>query len=104
MVIYLRDRKGINYFEVEFYEEENNIELHASVYSTNCFKLLLREKNEDYIKKFINSFEFLEELRGWYYEVYLQQNPNPTYTDVLDTLRKIMKEYAGQLDFWVVED
>ena len=105
MVIYLRDKNGINYYEVEFFKRDKHIELYASVYSTNCFKYILKkQEDKKYIDKFIKSFEFLEELRGWYYETYLQENKNATYSDVLSILRIMLGSYAHELGFYIVED
>lgn len=117
MVIYLRDKKGIDYFEVEFYETSEDIcksekrlkvkytEVHASVYSNNCFKLILSKINDEkYINKFIEIFEFLEELRGWYYEVYLMKVNNPSFSEILEQFRGIMNNAAKELELYIVED
>jgi len=105
MIIYLRDKNDKNYYEVEFFQKDKYIELYANVYSINCFKYILeRQEDKKYIDKFIKSFEFLEELRGWYYETYLQENKNPTYSDVLAILRIMLSSYAHELGFCIVED
>lgn len=106
MVIYMRNPKTrTNYYEVEFYDKDKYIELHATVYSTNCFKLILEKYDDkEYINKFIEIFDFLEELRGWYYEIFLQQNRNITYSELLKVLRKMLGKYAEELGFCLVED
>lgn len=113
MVIYLRDKEGTNFYEVEFFVENETvkdrkveyIEVRPDVYATNCFELIINKYNDkDYLKKFIGIFSFLEELRGWYYESYLTEHSNPSYEDVLNILRAICKNAAEELDLCVVED
>lgn len=113
MVIYLRDEKGTNFFEVEFFTENEiikdrkveYIEVRPDVYATNCFELIINKYHDkEYLKKFMGIFSFLEDLRGWYYESYLTEHHDPSHDDVLKILRAICRNAAEELGFYVVED
>lgn len=105
MVIYLRDKNKENLFEVEIWENKEGIEVKPHIYFKNCAEHVLNNfTNLMYLRDFISEFDYLEELRGWYFEKYRQSKKPQDYASVLKELRTIIRLIAQKFDFYVVED
>lgn len=105
MIIYLRSKDNTNLFEVEIYQTNKVIEVQASIYSNHCFHYILNHsKSQKHIELFIEEFKTLEELRGWYFEIYRQSKEPQDIASVITKIRSMLKEVAGELDLVIVED
>ena len=109
MIYYLMDENRKNYFEVEVYSnKEKGFDLYPNVYSLNyCKHLLELQKNNLDTGIWLIALEFLEEFRGWFWEMYVpQENPYKTFDE--DKARKDIKnkliEYAKMLGLFIIED
>lgn len=108
MVYFLRDSKRKNYFEVEFWNGKDGFDLSAHVYTLNCCKYLFKNRdNIELIGKWLGCLEFLEEFRGWFWEIYVQQensyksfDEDKARTDIKNKLIEIAKI----LELHIVED
>lgn len=104
MIIYIRTKNNVSLFEVEVYKNDQ-IEVVPHIYSNKCFIYLLKNcKNKSYVEKFITEFKPLEELRGWYHEIYVHSKEPQDLYSVINKLRDMLSDIAVKLDLDLVED
>lgn len=105
MILYLRDDNNTNLFEVEIYESNEGIEVKPHVYSNSCFHHIMKHsKFRNYIDQFIKEFKPLEELRGWYFEIYKQSKEPQDINSIITKLRIMLKDVADRLSIDLIED
>ena len=61
-------------------------------------------KFRNYIDRFIKEFKPLEELRGWYFEIYKQSKEPQDINSVITKLRIMLKDVSDRLSIDLIED
>ena len=111
MTLFLRDKKNRTIVDCDIYIKDSEyVELSIVVcvdtYSRLLLDLITKNGEEKTINKFIQTFDELQELRGWLWESYfIDGDNNPSeYNIVLETIRKRFKEIADTYELYYVED
>lgn len=108
MTLFLRDNGNRDVAEVEIYEKTEDgkkfTEL-SSVVSIGQFSALLLTKiNDPILVQMIDNFDFLQEIRGWYYESFLTEHKDATFDESLEQIRKFMQQMAKAYGLGYTED
>lgn len=101
MVLYLRNEKRQNLVDIEIYQKEDYVELRSVVIIEPYSQLLLKQENKEQV---ISDFEFLSELRGWFWENYCEKVDKVILADVVKEVKKILSEIGSRYELFVVED
>jgi len=108
MILFLRDENNDTIADIECFvktEDDNSfVELHSSVDIHNYSKYLLN--NLDNSSEIIRIFDYISELRGWLWERFFmgETNDPEKYDEVIEILRKFLKETAEKFNLGYVED
>ncbi|MFA5207357.1 MAG: hypothetical protein WC428_01755 [Candidatus Paceibacterota bacterium] len=108
MILFLRNDKRESIVDIDCYvkteEERKFVELHASVIIKPYSEFLL--KNLDRKDEIISDFSEIDELRGWLWESYFMGGDNDPkeYDNIIEILRKKLKEIATKYKLAYVED
>lgn len=100
MTIYLKDSKRKVFVDIEINTNDGEIDVHSNVNIEN-YSYLLLERN---CHGMINDFEFLNELRQWYWEMYKEQNRYFTVHDLTKTVIELVTEIGERYGLFVVTD
>ena len=101
MVLYLRNAKRQNLVDIEIFQKEDYVELRSVVIIEPYSQLLLKQENKGQV---ISDFEFLSELRGWFWESYCEKVDKVILADVIKEVKKILSEIGSRYELFVVED
>lgn len=101
MTLYLRNKNGKTLVDIEIFEKDEYVELRSVVLIEQYSLLLLKETDKPQV---ITDFEFLSELRGWFWEKYCQTVENVVYSEVVKSVKEILSEFAKRYDLYVIED
>jgi hypothetical protein len=116
MILFLRDKNNENLYEVEINKSKDKriIDVHGSVNVEEVLWYVVektRNGENALIVEFIKDFSFLDEIRGWYWEVYNnnrffhnEEEVEKEYDDVVREIRKKLKAIAPKYSLSVVED
>ena len=110
MILYLRNQKNDSIAEIEIISDaDGSVKyLHSDIYVEHYTLFLVRMLSTKWslggpeLLRFIHDFANLDEIRGWYYEFYI--NKTTDYTDVLTVMRNTMKDLAHRYELGYVED
>ena len=110
MILFLRDENNDTIVDIECFidsdadDDTKFIELHSSVDIHNYSKYLLN--NLDNSSEIIRIFDYISELRGWLWERFFMgaTNDPEKYDEVIEILRKFLKETAEKFKLGYVED
>lgn len=110
MVLYLRDAKGNDLVDLEFWtkcedgQKVHEIRVVVPIVPYSMFLIGNKEKQANIIA----AFGMLDELRGWLWESYYATKRNngsdEDYTLILAHLRKVFNALAEDLNIRFVED
>lgn len=108
MIFFLRDTNNANVFELELYYKKSdyNGELYPEISIgfdfVNAYKFC---KNVSNIPEgeMLNDFEFLDDIRGYYYETTDLMKPN-TKVELIESIRDIFKYYSNKYNLQYAED
>lgn len=102
MTIYLRNEKNQSLLDLEVWKKGETTEVSAGVpIKAYSMLLLSRPSQTDYI---IDAFDELDQLRGWYWERFVERNPNHTMKELLDAIYEILTPICKELDLHIVTD
>ena len=117
MTLFLRDKKNNTIVDVDCYVKTEEGKKFVEINSTVCigpYSLLLLQAvakgkslgDPRHMPQFVETFNELQELRGWLWESYFMggKNDPEKYNDVLENVRKILKAVAMKYDLGYVED
>ena len=111
MIFFLRDKDTDETIaDIEYYINDIDgykfLELKPIIMLQPYSYKLLEIKDKTEKNEFIYLMDFVSELRGWLNETYFQgrQNTIEEYDDVLEAIRKILKNVAQRTDTYLVED
>lgn len=108
MVIYIRNKKGDNIYEVELTENKDNTvrniigSINTKEFSNFLLERCDKSSNKKGIMEVIDDFNELSEIRGWYFENYIHKSKD--YDDVLAVVKSMLKSVASKYDLAIVED
>jgi hypothetical protein len=108
MILFLRNDKRESIVDIDCYvkteEERKFVEISSSVIIKSYSEFLL--KNIDRKDEIISDFSEIDELRGWLWESYFMGGDNDPkeYDNVIEILKKGLKEIAEKYDLAYVED
>lgn len=94
--------------DIEVYTQDNYIEMHSVIciepYSDLLIKTYSEEPNR--VPELIETFDELQELRGWLWEDYFMDNKNTIdkYDDVIDDINNQLKNVASKFDLFLIKD
>jgi len=100
--------KKMTIVDIEVYKNDNYIEIDSVVciepYSNLLIEVYLDDSNR--VTEFIETFDNLQELRGWLWEVYFMDNKNTIdkYDDVVDDINKRLTDIAGEYNLFFMKD
>jgi len=97
MTLFLRNSKNETIVDIEVSDKDLSSVVVIETYS----KLLLSQKNKEQV---IKDFSEIDELKGWYFEVFLETNPNPTKENLIKILKIMLTEVAEKYNLSYVED
>jgi hypothetical protein len=106
MIFYLRDKDNDkDIAEIEYYETLDYLEIYTKLYIRNYSSKLCNLEGRDKFD-FVNNMEFISDLRDWLHKDHFKgrKNTSSEYEEVLEALRKILKNVAKRTDTYVVED
>ena len=109
MVFFLRDKDNDKTIaDIEFFVKDRNyFELHSAINLRNYTRKLLALDGKNRFD-YVNYMELASELRGWLFEEYCQHHDckytEETYSEVLEAIRKVLKNIAKHTDTYLVED
>lgn len=101
MTLYLRNQKRQTLVDIEVYKSDGNIDISASVMIGPYSQLLLSAVDKQQV---IEDFEFLSELRGWFWESYCEKNDIVVFSEVEKKVKDILREIGDAYGLYVVED
>jgi len=94
--------------DIEVYKKDNYIEIDSVVCIEPYSDLLLRTYSDDKNKatELIETFDELQELRGWLWEVYFMDNKNTIdkYDDVIDDIENRLKDVASKFELFLIKN
>ena len=99
MTIYLRNSKNQTVVDIE----ANIRDLH-SVVNIETYSEILLEHAHDSSRNVIKDFDMISQLRGWFWEVYMEQTDHPTIKDLVSTLKEILIPIAEKYKLNYVTD
>lgn len=112
-ILYLRNQDGDSIVDCEIYRDQNEvsnghfIELSCTVDIEFYSLLLLNFNSRGKQREVMDDFSQIQELRGWLWEVFLDNNNDGTEEQenaVIEELRDYFKEIADKYELAVVED
>lgn len=80
MTLFLRNKKNETIVDIEINNGKNGMDVRVVTIITTYSKLLI--ENIDRKDEIIEDFGNIDELRGWFWEVYMNNVSNPTLHDV----------------------
>lgn len=102
MTIYLRDKENRTVVDIELNFTANKQDLHSCVVIENYSMLLL--DNLDRSGEVINDFSELSELRGWFWEVYMEMSDSPNFKDAKEQVEAKLSIVAKKYNLHIVTD
>jgi len=94
--------------DIEVYKKDNYIEIDSSVCIETYSDLLIDTYSYDTnkVSELIETFDDLQELRGWLWEVYFMDNNNTIdkFDDVVSDINERLKEVASKYDLFLIKD
>lgn len=94
MTFFLRNQDNQTVVDIELFKKDGCVELNSTVcikpYSQLLLEQLISEKDESEIRRFIQEFDDLSELRGWLWESYFAVRKNTV--EEFDNVSKELKE------------
>lgn len=108
MVLYLRNKEGKTIVDIDVYNKKDNngeyyVEL-SSVVIIDKYSELLLSLSKNIQKECIQDFQFLNELRGWLWEYYPMQVEVVILKDVIQEIRKFLRDIGNKYGLYIVED
>lgn len=101
MVLFLRNQKRQNLVDIEIFQKDDYVELRSVVLIEPYSLLLLKAEDKGQV---ITDFEFLSELRGWFWENYCEKVDKVVLSEVVKTVKQMLEEFAKRYELFVVED
>jgi len=107
MILFLRDAYNNTIVDVEIWNS-SEFGVDMSVYiDIPLYSQLLLNADDEIQPEVIGTFSYLQDLRGWFWEVFVpayKDEPDSLYTATIANVRKGLKEIAEQFNLYYVED
>ena len=108
MVLYLRSNDNKTIVDLEITgRTKKDVDISSVVdikeYTKKFISLFMIDKEE--ASRFTDEMEYVQEIRGWLFETYLNEvKDNFSYNELLDMLKSYFKYLAEKYNLFVVED
>lgn len=105
MVLFIRDKRDKTIVDVEVYTtDDGGVDISSTVVIEPYSKFLVENIEDDL--QIIRDFGRLQELRGWFWNVYMQgrTKTNVTQQQVVNELRDILQTVANEYGLFYTED
>lgn len=102
MTLFLRNDRNETIVDIELNEGENGLDLRSVVIIETYSELLL--KNLNISDEVISDFSELSELRGWFWEVFMEMSDKPTFIDARKQVKTILTTIAKKYNLAYIED
>jgi len=102
MIFFLRNKNNRTIVDLELYENKEGMDLHSGVIINTYSEFLLA--NLDRKDEIIKDFDDIDQLRGWFWEVYMELEPNPSLKDATDKVSRMLQDVAKKYDLYYVTD
>jgi hypothetical protein len=101
MTLFLRNSKNQTVVDIEINFTKNGQDLHSVVVIETYSKLLLENLNRS--EEVIKDFTEISQLRGWFWEVYMEMTAEPSQKDCVEKVKAILIALADKykLDYIV---
>lgn len=102
MTIFLRNNKNQTIVDIEFNDSKKGMDLHAAVEIDTYSKLLLDNLNRK--EEVIEDFNNISQLRGWFWEIYMELTDEPTFNDAIAQIKNKLIPIAEKYKLNYVTD
>ena len=100
MTIYLRDNLNRNVADIEV----TSADVRAAVPLMGYSLLLLAQNGLEAKAQCIADFERVQDLRGWYHEVFTRKGPYPAPAATAEAIKGILEPLAARYGLTIVTD
>ncbi len=101
MTLFLRNDKNQTLVDIEINFGDTNYDLHSSVIIEPYSELLLENLNRS--EEVIRDFSEMDELRGWFWEVYMEDS-NPSEQGCIEKVKGFMMVLADKYNLHYIVD
>lgn len=102
MTLFLRNDKNQSVVDIEINFSKDKQDLHSVVVIEHYSKLLL--DNLDRSEEVIKDFAEIDELRGWFWEVYMEMTNEPSQKDCVEKVKGFLMTLADKYKLSYVVD
>lgn len=102
MTLFLRNKDNRTIVDIELNFNTDTGDLHSHVVIDTYSKLLI--ENIDNHKQVIYDFQEISELRGWFWEVYMESADQPNFADCKAKVKGFLMTLADRYDLYYTED
>ena len=94
MTIFLRNSTKQTVADIEINEGKNGIDIRVAIPIKPYSILLLGHCDDTLGQDIINDFEKIQDLRQWFWEVYMEENDSPSSSDVAKAIMPMLERIA----------
>lgn len=102
MTLFLRTKENETVVDIELNNGENGLDVRVATDIKIYSEILLA--NLDKQEQVIEDFSEIDNLRGWFFEVYMEQTEKPDLPDVQTEIKKIILPIAEKYNLFYVID
>ena len=102
MTLFLRNNKNQSIVDIEINFGKEGKDLSSVVVVEYYSQLLL--DNLDRSKELIEDFSEIDELRGWFWEYYMEMTPNPSQKDCVEKVGDMLASLAKKYNLNYITD
>lgn len=102
MTLFLRNQENRSIVDIEINFADRTNDLHSAV-NIEFYSRLLRE-NIHRAEEVISDFKEIDELRAWFWEVYMEIEPEPNLKNCVNQIRELLIKIADKYNLNYVED
>jgi len=101
MTLFLRDRQNRTLVDIELMK---NLDISVSIDIEEYSRLLLEQPGKLEQHKLIKAFSFIDELRGWLWEVFYTTQRNKDFDTMKAQITKIIADIGMEFNLKLIED
>ncbi len=102
MTLFLRNEENRTIVDIEINDGKNGMDVRVATIIPTYSKLLL--ENIERKDEVIADFQEIDELRGWFWEVYMELTDEPTFNDAVAQIRNKLLSIAEKYKLNYVVD
>ena len=102
MTIFLRNDKNRSVVDIEVNSGKSNMDIHSIVVIDAYSKVLLANLNRS--DEVVEDFQSISELRGWFWEVYMESVEAPNFNEVIIKIRDMLIPIAEKYNLNYIVD